>query len=568
MRDFRGKSAISTGAVLLVLAAVATASAPATARIPAAVRVPAPGDPLYLVAAPDRGFLGNEEARDAVNRLREVYPDTELWIVTHEETGSHLRSALEALRRRGGEDRPVVVLPLFLTSRHALLDRARAATREVGRGAGGLKWSAPLGESYLAEEILFDRVEALSVSPAEERLVLVGAGAGSAADARRIREALLPMTRRATEKYGLGSPPVVEVLYDASAPDSLTEGQLGRVGERVRNLAAAGERPLVVPFGLAWRSTTMMSTWSRLGRPLGARGGDRIAYDGTPAVPHANVGFWLQRAATRHRVLDRDEIGVVFVPHGSDYGWNETMRAGLAPLRDEYTTVDAFSMVDPYVLRRAIRRLEDRGMKAALVVRIFSLESSFREKAEYVLGLRESYRSFPSRIRTPLHLHTLGGMERTPHLVDALEDRLASISEDPARETVILLGHGAGDEERNDHWMSNLEHLAGELKARTERRFRAYRHHTWREDWPEQREEAVAAIRAMVEEASREGGAALVVPVRTAARGPAPRHLQGLEYRYATGFAPHPAFTTWVRSEIERGVAELGGSGPAAATRR
>ncbi|ODS33089.1 MAG: hypothetical protein SCARUB_01788 [Candidatus Scalindua rubra] len=58
------------------------------------------------------------------------------------------------------------------------------------------------------------------------------------------------------------------------------------------------------------------------------------------------------------------------------------MRQGIATLRDEYITEDAFSMVDPFVVERAVRRLEKRGVKAALLVRIFSLEASFRERGE------------------------------------------------------------------------------------------------------------------------------------------------------------------------------------------
>jgi hypothetical protein len=193
-------------------------------------------------------------------------------------------------------------------------------------------------------------------------------------------------------------------------------------------------------------------------------------------------------------------------------------------------------------------------MKAAVVVRIFSLESSFREKAEYVLGLRPEIDGFPPRIRTHLELHTLGGLERHPRFVEGLVDRLHEISEDPSRETVIVLGHGAGEGPRNDHWMANLEHLVEGIRDRTDDRYRAYRYHTWREDWPEERERSVAEIREMVAEASEDGGTALVIPARTGGEGPAHTYLDGLDYRYATGFSPHPAFTAWVREQIEAGI--------------
>jgi hypothetical protein len=514
---------------------------------------PLQADPAYLVAAPDRGFLGNEQVRSAMDGFRDAYPRAALWIVTHEDAGTHLRASMQELRDGSGLPDEVVVLPLFLTRHHALYDRARAVIRDLGAETT-VRWAEPLGESYLAEEILFDRVESLSEEPDRERLVLVGTGAATAEAAEGIRRDLLPLARRATGKYGLSDSATVEVLFDGSAPDSLREGMLERVGARVDSLASDGARPLVVPFGFARRYSSMMSDWNWLGHQLAGGG---VGYREETVLPHRNVEYWLRRAATRHRELAPEEVGVVFVPHGADYDWNQTMREGLAPLRDDFVTAEAFSMVDPTVLERAIRRLEDRGMKAAVVVRIFSLESSFREKAEYVLGLRRDHDRYPHRIRTPLELHTLGGMERTPYLAEALADRVREISEAPSRETVILLGHGTGDDETNERWMENLEHLAGEMEARLDGGFRAFLYHNWREDWPEQRKEAVATIREMVREASEDGGTALVVPVRTAAQGPAREYLQGMEYRYATGFAPHPAFAEWVRSEIERGLAAL-----------
>lgn len=508
-------------------------------------------DPGYLVAVPDRGFLGNEESRDQLERLREAYPRSELWVVTDERPEEHLREALEALRARDGVDR-VVVLPLFLTRHHALYGTARRTVASLDDP--GIEWADPLGASHLAEEVLFDRVEALSRKPASERLVVVGSGAASPASADSIRRALAPLAERAARKHGLAGTPAVEVLYHGSAPDSLAETGFERVEERVGAVASDGHAPVVVPFGLARRYTTMMSDWNWLGRRIRPH---EPRYAGRSVVPHGAVSDWLRKTATRHRRLARDEVGVIFVPHGSDYGWNETMREGLEPLRDEYVTEDAFSMVDPVVLERAVRRLEERGVRAAVVVRIFSLESSFREKAEYVLGLRRDHDRFPHRIRSPLEFHTLGGMETSPHLADALADRVRDLSRDPSRETVLLLAHGAGDEARHEHWMDNLAEIADEVRERTGDRFRAYRYHAWREDWPEHREPAVAAIREMVRDASKDGGTALVVPVRTAARGPAGDYLEGMDYREGEGFAPHPSFTAWLRETVERGVSAV-----------
>jgi len=509
-------------------------------------------DPLYVVAAPDQGFLGNEYVRDAFARFRETVPRSALWFVTREQALETLEAALAGLAPPA-DGSGIVVLPLFMTAHHALYERARAAL--AGRP---VRWASPLGESYLAEEMLFRRVAAVSRDPGREHLVLIGTGADSDEAAARVRASLGPLAGRAARKLGLAGAEVL-ALRDESAGPEARESSFAAVAERAREVEGEGRTALVIPFGHARHLTMMMSDWSGLGRRLSATS---ARYEPRAVLPDEIAETWLLRAATEHRGLDPSEVGVILVPHGADFHWNETMRRGIAPLRGDYVTEDAFSMVDPPLVERAVRKLEAKGMKAAVLVRIFGLESSFREKTEYVLGLSRDpdlahdHMGIPERIVTPLELHTLGGIEDSPHLADALADRIAEVSEAPSRETVILLAHGAGSEEDNDHWLDLLERLAERIDEKTGGRYRGFAWDTWREDWPEQRDAAVARIRGLVRRAGAEG-TALVIPVRTAGRGPAAEYLSGLEYREGTGFAPHPAFTAWLRETIDRGIEEI-----------
>jgi hypothetical protein len=89
--------------------------------------------------------------------------------------------------------------------------------------------------------------------------------------------------------------------------------------------------------------------------------------------------------------------------------------------------------------------------------------------------------------------------------------------------------------------------------------FRAIHVGTWREDWPGKREPEIAAIRAKIEEATKDGGRALVIPARTTAQGPEQQFLDGLTYELGTGFAPHPLFETWFEEQIEAGIARFRG---------
>ncbi|MFQ5852288.1 MAG: hypothetical protein ACE5JU_17115 [Candidatus Binatia bacterium] len=514
-----------------------------------AVSTRAASGPGFLVIAPDRGFLGNEEVRDLFAEFRKTVPKAVIAFATEEKTADNLKQALATLSKERNLSN-VVVLPLFLSEHHALYQKARKTLESLNHSA--LQFARPFGASYLAEEILFDRVETLSSSPDQERLILVAAGAGSDEAESRLREDLKPLLDRAVKKYKLAHKGEIVVIYDWSAPKERWEAAFDTVVARIRDSSGRFPRTLVVPFNFGKRLTMMMSDWHRVHRAIKDY---NVTYDGKGILPHTNVLYWLRQASARYLPLKRDDIGVILVPHGSDYNWNETMRQGIRPLRGEYIIEDAFSMVDPVVVRRAGRRLERRGVKAALVVRIFSLEASFQEKAEYILGLRREYRSFPKRIRSGLLFHTLGGLETSPHLARAIIDRIREISRSPEKETVILLAHGTGDEGRNDHWMGNLKTLAEYIRKNGGKRFRAVRYYTWREDWPEKRKEAVEVIRSMVDEASKDGGIALIVPQRTAGRGRGDEFLKGLNYRYAIGFAPHPEFTRWLRSTIEKGIA-------------
>src|SRR5688572_24763710 len=66
----------------------------------------------FVVAAPDRGFLGNEEVADAVDAFARTQAATVVF-VTDQRTTGELVAAVDGLARRGV--RRVVVLPLFLS---------------------------------------------------------------------------------------------------------------------------------------------------------------------------------------------------------------------------------------------------------------------------------------------------------------------------------------------------------------------------------------------------------------------------------------------------------------------
>src|SRR3546814_11215551 len=100
-----------------------------------------------------------------------------------------------------------------------------------------------------------------------------------------------------------------------------------------------------------------------------------------------------------------------------------------------------------------------------------------------------------------------------------LLERARALSTAPARETVVLVGHGAGDDSADAHWNALLQSLARQIRALGGNDFRAIHTGTWREDWPDRRAASVARIRAGVSAATAAGGTAVLIPARRTGRG-------------------------------------------------
>lgn len=274
---------------------------------------------------------------------------------------------------------------------------------------------------------------------------------------------------------------------------------------------------------------------------------------------------------------DRSGMGVLVMAHGGDAAWNEDVEKTVAPLREQYTLEIAYGMASTKTLREAVQRLEARGAKQIAVVRMFISGESFVEQTEYILGLRTEV---PPPIMAPDSVpgisphgdaHPTKGGDHSDHCMDKPEplgststfvlssegvvdsslvdeilvDRVRALSKDPSRESVLLLGHGPGDDGENQRWLAKMNQRArriGDLGT-----FRAVQCETLREDWPDKRVAAEQRIRRFMEEHGRDGGRVIVIPFRVAGFGPYREVLEGFSYTSdGRGFCPHPHMTEWI----------------------
>lgn len=522
-----------------------------------------------LVVASDRGFMGNEEVRAAFERFVAVERlRARLVFVTDARSVARIHQAVAELREEGAER--VAVLPLFVAPSDPDLALVRSALEDA---TAPIVWAAPFGRSYFAVDALAEQLRGIEDAK-RRRVVVLGYGAADPASRAAMERDLQQIADQAAA--GLGFKQVTAVVaYDAEGAEAEA-----REKEVWKDLVAAMRgpgRPALVPFHLGPKLDSMMSLAAAVQRHLP----DRVTFVDGDLGPDPALATWMTREARRATGLGWEDLGVVLLAHGSDYEWNETMRQAAQGLANRVMVEFAFCMADQPVIERAVRRLEERGAKAIVVVRVFGLEQSFKGTVEHMFGLdvergehaahygsgqmHSGHGGVPGpRIETAAPVVTVGGLEAHPLFAEALLERARALSTDPGRETVILVAHGYGDEATNDHWRGVLDQLATWMRNNGGESFRAIRTGTWREDWPEQREAEVAAIRAMVEEASADGGRAIVIPARITGQGSEAQFLEGLRYVLGEGFAPSPQFDRWLDEQVAEGARRLGIAGASA----
>lgn len=529
--------------------------------------------PGYLVAAPDRGFSGNEAVRDAFAAFTAANPAAELVFVTTDGTADRLDKALAAMRDEDAE--PVVLLPFYLTAAHpdmSVIDRW-AADNDVRSGR-------PFGRSAPALAALRERLRAVDEPaeshampgeshsmPGDSRLILLGHGARTDANASAMERELGRLLQAAARGLPFGA-------LEARVWSGIDDFGEEEFREHLAGLRGEGNpgRALVLPFHLGPDLDAMMGFTPR----LQAAAPDEVTVLDAGAALQPAMSSWLSREAPRWRTLAPERVGVLVHAHGASWQWNETMRQGAAPLAEDHLVEFAFSMGDPETLEHAVRHLEERGASAIVLVRVFGMASSFRDGILRFIGEAwESCAPAPSNgqgghhgghgstsappplLRTRLPVVTVGGLEDHPLFARALYERALALSEVPARETVILVAHGVGHEAGNAHWREVLESIRSQMLDLGGDRFRAIEVALWSEDWPELRQTAVEHVRSLVQRANDDGGRALVVPARTLGQGPAAEYLEGLDFALGEGFSPHPLFAEWLRLQVQAGVERL-----------
>lgn len=524
----------------------------------------APSKVGFLVVAPDRGYLGNQEVSSLVDEFKQTYPAA-LGLVGKDHTGvegeyaAYLIRAAQALKQDGVTE--IVAIPLFLSEADPLLKRVMPLMPAY---MGGLpvQWARAMAHDYLIGQIVLDRVEALSEHPESERLILVGTGATDEASEKAMKADLDKLSAYVTRYKAFREADTV-VYYDRDAENAQRKN--GEIKAHLLAQTAKHGKTLLVPVSIGPKFDASMSLTAWLGAQFKDT---HVVYKPEELLPHANALLWLKKTANRETPLTASQIGVVIMPHGSTQPWNDAVETAIQPLMTKYPIEMAYGMGDPSIIQHAVSRLEQRGIRHIVFVRMYALDHQMKPITDYILGLSErspadghggghGSSGAPPQVRTAAIFSTFGGYEQNPEIAAVLHKRIAELSKDPANETVLLLAHGEETEEGNNKWLSvmnqNIDRLRQEPHCTKLKTIKAL---TVREDWPQEREKAVAAVRATVEEAGKQGRV-LVIANRLYGSGPYKKMLQGLTYEINEKGLVDPILTRWLEDGLARVTAEL-----------
>lgn len=289
---------------------------------------------------------------------------------------------------------------------------------------------------------------------------------------------------------------------------------------------------------------------------------------------------------------ETNDLGVLVMAHGGSAEWNQGVLDTVAPLAEEHTLEVAFGMADAVSIQEAVARLEERGVNRIAVVRLFISGESWYERTEQILGMREGaparaaaadpagggpvrddglHASSHTQSPTPTMSHSTEfwqidsdasfalskpGLAEAQEMGEVLRARAAALSRNPAREDVLILAHGPGDDAENERWLAYIDARAEVVRAAHQ--FRSVKVATLREDWKEKRVAAEQEVRTYVANSNATHGSAIVIPYRVHGFGPYADVLEGLNYvADEQGLIPHEGVTRWIAAQIEELHAKL-----------
>ena len=265
----------------------------------------------------------------------------------------------------------------------------------------------------------------------------------------------------------------------------------------------------------------------------------------------------------------QDKVGVLLMAHGADDEWNQSVAQAVDPISENLPIAVAYGMANPMTLQAGLDSLDSEGVTHVAVVRMFLSGQSFLEQTNFFLGLSDEPPEMfvmmgpmaqNPEMRNQLH-HNQIVATHLEGIIDSdmpaiiMSERASDLSSSVHDEAVLLIAHGAGDEQENNTILDAMGRVIQKLEMAGYADVDAM---TLREDWEEERIIAEKNIRAYVSRMTQEGLSVIVLPMRLSGFGPYAEVLNGLDYSPGTGLLPHSELSNWVRSMTQKVIESEG----------
>jgi protoheme ferro-lyase len=512
----------------------------------------------FLVIAPDRGFVGNNETESIFKKFNKEYLAKIVYVGRkydglNSNYSDYIQEALTDFDAIPVSN--IVVLPLFLSKYNHILKEIRKNIYAY-QFRGKIYINETISESYLSAQILLDHVKKLSKNPNQEKVVILGRGALDEKSENLMKKELEKLSDYIKKRHTFKSIQT-GIYYSYNSKEKLRELKDKEVDDMVIHTAAKKGKTLVIPFFIGQKYSNMMSLTHFLDRKF-----DDIdlMYNSDAVLHHPNFLHWMKKTANKYLPISNDEtIGVVIMPHGATKPYNDAVEKTIEPLKSKFKVEMAYGMGDAVTIQNAISKLENQGIKKIIFVRMYPTSSQLKEKTDYILGLSNKIPEqwdglIPLQIRNSAIINTFGGYEEDNLIAGILLERIKEFSKKPEEETIILLAHGGSNDQAEIIRKKRMKKHIDWVQKQFSHPFKKITDLALREDWPEKRENALSKIKKIIHEGNK-GGKVIIISNRLYGSGPYKHFLKGLNYEMnSKGLAPHPNLTRWLEKGIDLAI--------------
>ncbi|MBT7623086.1 MAG: hypothetical protein HN595_01005 [Flavobacteriaceae bacterium] len=512
----------------------------------------------FLVIAPDRGFVGNNETNSIFQNFNKDYL-AEIIYVGRKYDGlnsnysEYIQEALTSFNNNSVSN--IVILPLFLSKYNHILKEIRKNISAY-QFSGKIYFNETISESYLSAQILLDHINKISKNPSKERIVILGRGAVDKKSEILMKGELEKLSDYVKKRHSFKSIQT-GIYYSYNSQEKLREIKDREVDEIVIHTAAKKGKTLVVPFFIGPKYSNMMSLTHFFNRKFVDID---LIHNSDEILLHPNYLHWMKKTANSYLPVSSEEtIGIVIMPHGATKPYNDAVEKTIEPLKLKYKVEMAYGMGDSVTIQKAVYKLEKQGIKKIVFVRMYPTSNQLKEKTDYILGLSDKIPLqwdglIPSQIRNSAIINTFGGYEEDNLIAGIFLERIKEFSKKPEEETIILLAHGGSNDKAEILRKIKMKKHIDWLQKQFSQPFKKIISLALREDWPEKRENALNEIKKIIKEGNK-GGKVIVISNRLYGSGPYQHYLKGLNFKMnSKGLAPHPNLTNWLEKGIDLAI--------------